>query len=190
VMLPGQMDGFSVCRKIRESGDGHRDVPVLMLSARTDKRSVVMGLEVGADDYVTKPFSPKELVSRVKAHLRRRRDLPGRVQGESRLEFPGLIIDLLGREVISEGKSVSLTAREFEILVLLASSPGRVFSRRQIMDHLWGGDFYGEERSADVHAHHIRQKIEPHPSHPRYLLTVRNAGYKFSGDLNGGRRSP
>jgi len=181
VMLPG-MDGVSVCREIRagEAGERSRGVPVLMLTARDDETSVIVGLEVGADDYVTKPFSPRELVSRVRAHLRRRRLDARAGEEQQRLEFPGLSIDLLKRRVVASGEAVSLTAKEFEVLALLASHPGRVYGREQIMRHLWDGEFFGEARAADVHVQHIRKKIEPDPSAPRYLLTVRGAGYKFA----------
>ena len=179
VMLPG-MDGVSVCRELRAGAAHNRDVPVVMLTARDDETSIVVGLEVGADDYITKPFSPRQLVSRVRAHLRRRRLDSGAAKQRQRLEFPGLEIDLLRREVSSQGQAVSLTAKEFEVLVLLASSPGRVYSREQIMRHLWDGDFFGEARAADVHVQHIRKKVEPDPQNPRYVLTVRGAGYKFA----------
>jgi DNA-binding response OmpR family regulator len=177
VMLPG-IDGVSVCRELR-AGQANRDVPVLMLTARDDETSVVVGLEVGADDYVTKPFRPRELVSRVRAHLRRRRMQSDAGQAQ-RLEFPGLEIDLLRREVNSGGGAAPLTAKEFEVLALLASHPGRVYDREQIMRHLWDGDFFGEARAADVHVQHIRRKVEPDPSNPRYVLTVRGVGYKFA----------
>jgi DNA-binding response OmpR family regulator len=178
VMLPG-MDGVSVCRELR-AGQANRDVPVLMLTARDDETSVVVGLEVGADDYVTKPFRPRELVSRVRAHLRRRRMEADPGPGQ-RLEFPGLKMDLLRREVVGQdGVVPPLTAKEFEVLALLASSPGRVYSREQIMRHLWDGDFFGEARAADVHVQHIRKKVEPDPANPRYVLTVRGVGYKFA----------
>ncbi len=180
VMLPG-MDGVSVCREIRsgEAGAASKNVPILMLTARADETSVVVGLEVGADDYVTKPFNPRELVSRARAHLRRSR-LNVNAEEQQRLEFPGLEVDLLRREVIREGVSVSLTAREFEVLAFLAAQPGRIYSREQIMRHLYDGDFFGEARAADVHVQHIRQKIEPDPKNPRYVQTVRGAGYRFA----------
>ena len=177
VMLP-DTDGITLCRELRSANRTLRNVPVIMLTARDDETSVVVGLEVGADDYVTKPFSPRQLVSRVRAHLRRRR-LDAR-DPEHRLEFPGLTIDLLRREVLAGERPIELTAREFEVLSLLASYPGRVYSREQIMTHLWGGDFYGEARAADVHVQHIRKKIEPDPKNPRYIETVRGAGYKFA----------
>jgi two-component system, OmpR family, alkaline phosphatase synthesis response regulator PhoP len=176
VMLP-DTDGVTLCRELRSTDCALRDVPVIMVTARDDETSVVVGLEVGADDYVTKPFSPRQLVSRVRAHLRRRR-LDARGPGH-RLEFPGLTVDLLRREVLVGDGPVELTAKEFEILALLASHPGRIYSREQIMAHLWGGDFFGEPRAADVHVQHIRKKIEPDPKNPRYIETVRGAGYKL-----------
>ena len=178
VMLPG-MDGVEVCREIR-TGGAARDVTIIMLTARDDETSVVVGLEVGADDYVTKPFSPRQLVSRVRAHLRRRR-MNFRPDGQQqKLEFPGLTLDLLRRQVLVEGSSVELTAKEFDVLALLAEHPGRVYGREQIMRHLWDGDFFGEPRAADVHIQHIRGKIEPDPKTPRYVQTVRGVGYRFA----------
>jgi len=177
VMLP-DTDGVTLCQELRSTDSALRDVPVIMVTARDDETSVVVGLEVGADDYVTKPFSPRQLASRVRAHLRRRR-LDARGPGH-RLEFPGLTVDLLRREVLAGDGPVELTAKEFEVLALLASHPGRVYSREQIMAHLWGGDFFGEPRAADVHVQHIRKKIEPDPKNPRYIETVRGAGYKLA----------
>ena len=180
LMLP-DTDGVTLCRELRSADCASRDVPVIMLTARDDETSVVVGLEVGADDYVTKPFSPRQLVSRVRAHLRRQRvSSRASVAEQRKLEFPGLTIDLLRREVLTGGRPVELTAKEFEVLALLASSPGRVYDREQIMAHLWGGDFFGEVRAADVHVQHIRQKIELDPKNPRYVQTVRGAGYRFA----------
>jgi DNA-binding response OmpR family regulator len=183
--LAGEMDGFSVCRELREgeAGDANKDVPVIMLTARDDETSVVVGLEIGADDYITKPFRPRELVSRVRAHLRRQRRNAGAEQ--RKLEYPGLEVDLLKWLVLCGGerKPVELTAREFDVLALLASHPGRVYGREQIMRHLWDSqdrDFYGELRAADVYIQHIRKKIEPDPNKPRYIQTVRGAGYRFA----------
>jgi DNA-binding response OmpR family regulator len=171
IMLPG-IDGISLCQELRKSSD----VPVVMLTARDGERSVVLGLEVGADDYVTKPVSPLEMVSRVRAHLRRRRmDAP-----DQRLAFPGLVIDLLRRQVSVGENRVDLTAAEFEVLSFLAAHPGWVYSRQQIMEQLWDGAFYGEVRTADVHVRNIRRKIETDPKNPRYILTVRGMGYKFA----------
>ena len=171
IMLPG-IDGISLCQELRKSSD----VPVVMLTARDGERSVVLGLEVGADDYVTKPVSPLEMVSRVRAHLRRRRmNAP-----DQRLAFPGLMIDLLRRQVWVGDKRVDLTAAEFEVLRFLAAHPGWVYSRQQIMEQLWDGEFYGEVRTADVHVRNIRRKLETDPKNPRYILTVRGMGYKFA----------
>ena len=171
IMLPG-IDGISLCQELRKNSD----VPVVMLTARDGERSVVLGLEVGADDYITKPVSPLEVVSRVRAHLRRRR-----MNGpDQRLAFPGLVIDLLRRQVWVGENRVDLTAAEFAVLRALAAHPGWVYSRQQIMEQLWDGEFYGELRTADVHVRNIRKKIETDPRKPRYILTVRGMGYKFA----------
>src|ERR671932_260588 len=173
IMLPG-VDGITLCQELRKSSD----VPIVMLTARDGERNVVMGLEVGADDYVSKPVSPLEVVSRVRAHLRRRH-MDGRAL-DQKLTFPGLVIDLLRRQVLVQENLVDLTATEFEILRYLAASPGRVYSRQQIMQHLWDGEFYGEPRTADVHIQRIRKKIEPDPKSPHYIKTVRGMGFKFA----------
>ena len=173
IMLPG-VDGITLCQELRKSSD----VPIVMLTARDGERNVVMGLEVGADDYISKPVSPLEVVSRVRAHLRRRH-MDGRAL-DQKLTFPGLVIDLLRRQVLVQENLVDLTATEFEILRYLAASPGRVYSRQQIMQHLWDGEFYGEPRTADVHIQRIRKKIEPDPKSPRYIKTVRGVGFKFA----------
>lgn len=171
IMLPG-IDGITLCQELRKSSD----VPVIMLTARDGERSVVLGLEVGADDYVTKPVSPLEMVSRIRAHLRRRRiDAP-----DQRLVFPGLVIDLLRRQVWVGENRVELTAAEFEVLKFLAAHPGWIYSRQQIMEQLWDGEFYGEVRTVDVHVRNIRRKIETDPKNPRYILTTRGVGYKFA----------
>jgi two-component system, OmpR family, alkaline phosphatase synthesis response regulator PhoP len=177
--LPG-LDGISVCRELRAGEGANKEVPVVMLTVRGDETSVVVGLEVGADDYITKPFRSRELVSRVRAHLRRKRFYSRDEGKEQKLEFPGLEVDLTRRRVISGGEPVDLTAAQFEVLALLASSPGRVYTREQIMNHLWDGDFFGEPRAADVHIQHIRKKIEPDPANPRYVLTLRGVGYRFA----------
>ncbi len=175
LMLPG-IDGVTVCKELTSKSD----VPVIMLTARDDETSVVVGLEVGADDYVTKPFSHRELVSRVRATLRRRRiDARASAQQE-RLEFPGLVIDLTRRGVMAQGTPADLTAAQFNILVLLASHPGRVYGRGQIMHVVWDTEFLGDSRAADMQIRNIREKIEPDPKAPRYVLTVRGVGYKFA----------
>ncbi len=173
IMLP-DLDGITLCQELRRSSD----VPIIMLTAREGERNVVVGLEVGADDYVTKPSSPAEIVSRVRAHLRRRR-MDAR-NASIKYEFPGLVVDLSSRQVWVLGERVALTTTEFEILSFLAAHPGWVYSRQQIMQQLWDGVFYGEARSADVHIQRIRRKIEPDPKNPRYIQTVRGVGYKFA----------
>jgi two-component system, OmpR family, alkaline phosphatase synthesis response regulator PhoP len=175
VMLPG-VDGVSVCKELTSKSD----VPVIMLTARDDETSVVVGLEVGADDYVTKPFSHRELISRVRAALRRRRIDARASSKQERIEFPGLVIDLTRRRVVAQGTPVELTAAQFNILALLASHPGWVYSRGQIMATVWGTDFSGDSRAADMQIRNIREKIEPDPKYPRYVLTVRGMGYKFA----------
>jgi len=182
LMLPGEIDGYSVCQEIRagSAGEHNKAVPVVVLTARDDETSVVVGLEVGADDYITKPFRPRELVSRVRAHLRRRRRNARAGAEQRKLVFPGLEVDLLKRLVLSGGSPVELTAKEFEVLTLLASHPGRVYSREQIMSHLWEGNFYGEVSAANVYVQHVREKIEPDPKNPRYVQTVRGVGYRFA----------
>ena len=173
IMLP-DTDGITLCQEFRMTSD----VPIIMLTARDGERNVVVGLEVGADDYVTKPASPAEVVSRVRANLRRRR-MDART-ANLQYEFPGLKIDLSRRQVWAGGSRVDLTATEFEILAFLAAHPGWVRSREQIMQQLWEGDFYGDIRSVDVHIQRIRKKIEPDRKSPRYIQTVRGIGYRFS----------
>ena len=173
IMLPG-MDGITLCQEFRRSSD----VPIIMLTAREGERNVVLGLEVGADDYVIKPASPAEVVSRVRANLRRRR--MDAQAANLKYEFGDLVVDLSRRQVWVRGDRVDLTTTEFEILRFLAAHPGWVYSRQQIMQQLWDGNFYGETRSADVHIQRIRKKIEPDPGNPRYIQTVRGIGYKFA----------
>jgi DNA-binding response OmpR family regulator len=176
IMLPG-IDGITVCQEIRRMSN----VPIVVLTVRDGETSVVVGLEVGADDYVTKPFSTAELVSRVRAHLRRRR-MDAR-DSDQRLDFPGLVIDLVRRQVRVGEANVYLTATEFAILSFLAAHPGQVFSRHQIMEQLWEGAYVGGAHSTLVHIQHIREKIEPDPKKPRYIHTVRGAGYKFTEEV-------
>jgi two-component system, OmpR family, alkaline phosphatase synthesis response regulator PhoP len=173
IMLP-DIDGITLCQEFRRSSN----VPIIMLTAREGERNVVLGLEVGADDYVIKPASPAEVVSRVRANLRRRR-----IDAQAanlKYEFGDLVVDLSRRQVWVHGERVDLTATEFEILRFLAAHPGWVYSRQQIMQQLWDGNFYGETRSADVHIQRIRKKIEPDPRNPRYIQTVRGMGYRFT----------
>jgi DNA-binding response OmpR family regulator len=173
IELP-DIDGITLCQELRRSSD----VPIIMLTAREGERNVVVGLEVGADDYVTKPASPGEVVSRVRANLRRRR--MDAQAANIKYELRDLVIDVSRRQVWVRGEQVELTTTEFGILSLLAAHPGWVYSRQQIMQQLWDGDFYGEARSADVHIQRIRKKIESDPKNPHYIQTVRGIGYKFA----------
>lgn len=173
VRLPG-IDGFETLRSIRRTSD----VYVLMLTARSEEADTLIGLEVGADDYVTKPFSPREVVARVRTLLRRR-DSGG--SPDERLLFDGLTVDLARHEVVTSEGPATLTALEFDLLTALTSSPGRVFTRRQLIERVWGWDFYGDERIVDVHVRKLRQAIGDAADSPRFIATVRGVGYKFVG---------
>jgi two-component system response regulator RegX3 len=173
VMLPGQ-SGLDVCRTLRAEGD----VPIVMLTARDAELDRVLGLELGADDYVTKPFSMAELVSRIRALLRRR-ELDRSPAGATIRSVGGLRIDLGRHEVSVDGEGVHLTPSEFKILALLSEAPGQVFTRRQIMEHLWASIYVGDERACDTHVSGLRRKIEADPGSPKRLLTVRGVGYKL-----------
>lgn len=175
LMLP-EVDGFEVCRRIRKGSE----VPIIMLTARGEDIDKILGLELGADDYVTKPFNPRELTARIKAILRRSQLPAGRDQiGMQVIRLQDLQIDLFQRKVRVRDKEVDLTSKEFALLSLLASHPGRVFSREKLLEHVWGYDYYGDARTVDVHIRHMREKIEPDPATPQLILTVWGAGYKF-----------
>jgi two-component system alkaline phosphatase synthesis response regulator PhoP len=170
LMLPG-INGLDVCRILREESD----VPIIMLTALTTDDDRLKGLELGADDYVTKPFSPRELAARVRAVLRR---LPGE-RGPEKIEYGELTMDFLKHEAFLKSKPLDLTPIEFKLLGALIKEPGRVFSRAQIIDKALGHDFNGFDRTIDVHILKLRRKLEPDPHHPRYLKTVYGAGYKL-----------
>ncbi|MDF1596339.1 MAG: response regulator transcription factor [Acidimicrobiia bacterium] len=178
VGLPG-IDGFEVLRRLRQRSD----VPVIMLTARAEEMDRVVGLTVGADDYVTKPFSPREVSARITAILRRSsmamRSLD---DAEPVLRFEGLTIDPARREVVRDGIPVEISTLEFDLLAALATSPGRVFSREQLMEKVWGWDYFGVDRVVDVHVVNIRKALGDDPAHPRFVGTVRGVGYKFVGD--------
>ena len=173
VMLPGT-DGLDVLRQLRKTSDGY----VILVTARTEELDKLIGLAVGADDYVTKPFSPREVVARVKTVLRRER--ADRLADDV-LRYDGLTIDEAGREVARDGRPVRLSSLEFDLLVALASAPGRVFSRRQLLESVWGYDFYGDERVVDVHIRSLRQLLGDDAAEPELISTVRGVGYKFVG---------
>lgn len=173
VMLPG-MSGIDVCRTLR----GESDVPIVMLTARDAEVDRVLGLELGADDYVTKPFSTAELISRIRALLRRR-ELDRQSQSRSELRLGGVLIDLARHTVQVDGRTVNLTPSEFRLLLLLAEQPERVFTRQQIMEHLWQTPYVGDTRACDAHVSNLRRKIERDPAHPERIVTVREVGYKL-----------
>ena len=170
--LPG-MDGFDVARKLRSESS----VPIIMLTARTEETDKVVGLELGADDYVTKPFSPRELVARVRALMRR---VDGTDGPREVVRVGDVEIDVPKMRVTVAGRSVSLTPTEFQILRTLASSPGRIFTRAQLLDTLHGISFESYERAVDAHIKNLRKKIEPEPGAPQYVLTVYGVGYRFT----------
>jgi DNA-binding response OmpR family regulator len=174
VMLP-KLDGFDVCRQIRAQSS----VPIIMLTAKAEEFDKVLGLELGADDYITKPFSMREFRSRVKAVLRRSDLLREEQRDEEPLAAGDLNIDFAKRTVEIRGEPVRLTYVEFEILSILARNPGRVFSRTMILDRLWGDSSYRDPRTIDVHIRHLREKIERDPKEPEFLFTVRGVGYHF-----------
>ena len=171
LMLPG-IDGLAVCRTLRDESD----VPIIMLTAKTTNRDKLAGLDLGADDYVTKPFSPKELAARVRAVLRR---LPGE-RGPAEVKHGVLTVDFPKHEAYLAGRPLNLTTIEFKLLGVLAKEPGRVFSRAQLIEKALGYDFEGFDRTIDVHILNLRRKLEPDPSHPKYIKTVYGAGYKLS----------
>ena len=174
VMLP-EMDGFEVCRRVRAQSD----IPIIMLTAREEEADKVMGLELGADDYITKPFSMRELMARVKANMRR--TLSGEEREKPQAEAgDGLRISRSSGMVYKNGRALELSAREFDILCFLAASPGRVFSREELMEHVWGYDYYGDLRAVDVAIRRLREKVEDEPASPKHIITKRGMGYYFA----------
>lgn len=180
LMLP-KMGGLDVCRKLRKK---NVHIPILILTAKSDEFDKVLGLELGADDYMTKPFSTRELVARVKAILRRVeaiQEAGNSAKKDDRILVGDLVIDVDGYEVTLKGQSIDLTPKEFELLVYLARHRGKVLSRDQLLNAVWNYDFAGDSRIVDVHVSHLRDKIEPDSKHPVYIKTVRGIGYKFEG---------
>jgi DNA-binding response OmpR family regulator len=173
IMLPG-VDGLELTRRLR----AETDVPIVLLTARSGEGDKVLGFELGADDYVTKPFSPRELVARVRALLRRTKTLD-----EKTIERGDLEIDPARREVRRAGEPVPVTTLEFDLLYFLAARPGRVFSREALLEHVWGRDRVVDDRSIDSLVSRLRRKLEPDPAKPRWITTVWGAGYRFSGDV-------
>ena len=181
IMLPG-VDGFTITRRLRKLSDPNPlrtdgGIPIILLTARSNEADRIQGLELGADDYVTKPFSPRELVARVKSVLRRASQ--PETESENPLEYGGLRLDPRSRSVSVDGNSVSLTAKEFDLLWFLLRHPRQVFKREQLLNNVWGYEFYGDESTVTVHVRRLREKLEPNPSRPIYVQTVWGVGYKF-----------
>src|SRR5690606_9916395 len=177
LMLPG-LSGTEVCRELRARGD----VPVIMLTAKDAEIDKVVGLELGADDYVTKPYSFRELLARVRAVLRRRRPSDPADPDDDVLQVGPVRMDVERHTVTVSGRSVALPLKEFDLLELLLRNAGRVLTRGQLIDRVWGADYVGDTKTLDVHVKRIRSKIEPDPASPRYLVTVRGLGYKLADD--------
>ena len=179
LMLP-RMDGLSVCSRIRERNPF---TPILMLTAKSEEMDRVLGLEIGADEYITKPFSIRELVARVKALLRRVRTNRDAVAGRTekgRIEAGDIVMDFEMRKVTLDGRTIDLTVKEFDLLALFARNPGRTYSRTDLLNLVWGYQFEGYEHTVNSHINRLRAKIESDPGHPRYLRTVWGVGYRFS----------
>jgi two-component system OmpR family response regulator len=177
VMLP-KMDGFEVCRILRKE----MTVPILMLTAKDSEIDKIVGLEIGADDYLTKPFSMRELVARIRAMLRRSEIVDTKPPGQAvSISAGALEIDTARRKVSVRGSTIKLTTKEFDLLLLLAENKGIVFSREQLLEKVWGYDYPGDTRTVDVHVRWLREKIEANPGKPKYLITVRGVGYKVEG---------
>lgn len=182
IMMPG-LDGYETCQAIRKK----TDAPILFLSAKEDDFDKILGLRIGGDDYITKPFSPGVLVARIKAHLRRNRIAETKKSSpteQSLIEFPGLSINLESCIVRVKGEVISLPAKEFQLLALLSKNVEKVFSVEQLFQMIWGEDSLGDNRTVMVHISNLRKKIEPDPTKPMYILTVRGIGYKFNGYLS------
>lgn len=179
VMLP-EMDGYDVLRTLKANKET-ASIPVIMLSAKSEVLDKVVGLELGADDYITKPFSPREVVARVKVHLRRKAPLNAQVQEEAKneIQIGRLVIRPEKYEAVLDGTKLDLTPKEFELLHLLAANPGRVFTRDILLERIWGYDSVRETRTVDVHIRYLRQKIERNPASPEYIETVRGVGYRL-----------
>jgi two-component system, OmpR family, response regulator RegX3 len=172
LMLPG-MPGTDVCQEIRRRSQ----VPIIMLTAKDSEVDIVVGLELGADDYVTKPYSSRELLARIRAVLRRK--APNSETGEAIIEYHGIVVDSDRHQVTKDGAPVALPLKEFELLELLMLNAGRVLTRGQIIDRVWGADYFGDTKTLDVHIKRLRSKVEPDPSEPTRIVTVRGLGYRF-----------
>ena len=176
VMLPN-MDGFSVCKKIRETSS----VPILMITAREEEVDKVLGLELGADDYITKPFSVRELLARVKANMRRSDIVPQQAEVENDIvEIGCFTLDCNRYELYKNGKLIDLTVREFELIKFLSAQPNKIYSRKSLLEYVWDYEYYGDVRTVDVTVRRVREKIEDDPSQPKHIMTKRGVGYYFA----------
>ena len=176
LMLPG-IDGFEICKKVREV----KNTPIIMVSAKKDDIDKIRGLGLGADDYITKPFSPSEMVARVKAHMARYERLIGSGTPENEIiEIRGLKIDKTARRVYINGEEKNFTTKEFDLLAMLMKNRGKVLTRDSLLDKVWGVEYFGDTRTVDVHVRYLRQKVEDDPDHPVLIQTVRGVGYRFS----------
>ncbi|SHI67525.1 two-component system, OmpR family, alkaline phosphatase synthesis response regulator PhoP [Clostridium amylolyticum] len=177
LMLPG-MDGYDVCKEIRREKN-LSNIPIIMITARSEELDKILGLELGADDYITKPFSIRELIARVKAVLRRTTNSPSK---DKVFSYGNLMVDFEKHEVTKNGDRVDLTLKEFELLELLIKNKGKVLTRDSLLDKIWGYEYIGETRTVDVHIRHLRQKIEDDDKNPRYIETIRGIGYRFTSE--------
>ncbi|AAO35705.1 DNA-binding response regulator [Clostridium tetani] len=178
VMLP-QMDGYDVCKEIRKD-NSISTTPIIMITAKGEELDKVLGLELGADDYITKPFSIRELIARIKAVLRRTL----LKSTEEPFKFEGLKMDFEKHEVMKDGEKVDLTLKEFQLLEILIKNKGRVLTREYLLDKIWGYEYIGETRTVDVHIRHLRQKVEDDDKNPKYIETIRGVGYRFNLNIN------
>lgn len=177
LMLPG-IDGFEVCKEIRKDNI-ISNVPIIMLTAKSEEIDKILGLELGADDYITKPFSIRELSARIKALLRR-----SNVKYDNEvLKFGNIVLNLQTREVLKNGEKLEFTLKEFEVLKLLVQNKGKILTREILLDKIWGYEYVGETRTVDVHIRHIRKKVEENDKNPIYIQTIRGVGYKFIGEV-------
>ncbi|MCY9665320.1 response regulator transcription factor [Paenibacillus alginolyticus] len=176
ILLPG-LDGIEVCRQLRKTSN----TPILFISCKSEDIDIILGLSMGGDDYMTKPFSPSQLVARVKAHLRRNSIREQHQDDPQLVKFPGLEIDLVSHIVRVNGQTISLSAKEFDLLSLMAKTPNRVYKIEHLFELIWSLDSMGDPRTLIVHISNLRKKIESNPAEPRYIITVRGVGYKFNG---------
>jgi DNA-binding response OmpR family regulator len=179
LMLP-DMTGEEICSIIRKKSR----VPIIMLTAKIDEKSIISGLHIGADDYITKPFSPRELIARIYAIFRRLNEEVVPLSNEISFNYDDLIIDMLKKEIRKNGENIALTSRQYKILMTLLKYPNKTFTREELISTALGDDYDGYDRNVDTHVKNIRQKIETNPKYPQYIITVHGTGYRFGGELN------